>query len=285
MTVQTDFSKLEPVIELAIAEDLGSGDHTSDACIQPETIGKAILLVKEPGIIAGVELAADIFEKYDHSIRFESMINDGAPVKPGDLVFIVRGQARSILKAERVVLNFMQRMSGIATQTGKMVEAVAGTGTKILDTRKTTPGLRYFEKWAVRLGGGTNHRFGLYDMIMIKDNHIDSCNGISEAVSRVVQYLKENKLNLKIEVEARNLDEVRQILNTGSVDIIMVDNFSFDDTLKAIDLIDKKCKIESSGNIDLNTVKSFAACGVDFISCGSLTHSVISLDLSLKVKL
>jgi nicotinate-nucleotide pyrophosphorylase (carboxylating) len=285
MTVQTDFSKLDPLIELAIAEDIGNGDHTTDACIQPETIGKAILLVKEPGIIAGVELAEHIFKKYNSGIQFETFINDGSPVETGDYAFEVNGPAKSILKAERVVLNFMQRMSGIATQTHSMVKAVAGFNTKILDTRKTTPGLRYFEKWAVRLGGGTNHRFGLYDMIMIKDNHIDSCHGIAEAVSRVVQYLNIKNLNLKIEVEARNLDEVQQILNTGMVDIIMLDNFSFENTRKAVALIAGRCKTESSGNIDMNTVKKYAECGVDFISSGSLTHSVKSLDLSLKMNL
>lgn len=273
---------IDAFIANAIAEDVGDGDHTSLASVPSHATGKAKLLVKEDGVVAGVELALKIFAKVDAELEVDVLIEDGTRVKVGDIVLTVSGKSQSILKAERLMLNCMQRMSGIATQTRSIMDLLNGLDTKVLDTRKTTPLLRYLEKWAVRLGGGTNHRFGLYDMIMIKDNHIDYAGGIREAIEATVSYLKENSKDLKIEIEARDLDEVEQILAVGGVHRIMLDNFSYDDTRTAVKRIDGKYETESSGGITIDTIRNYAECGVDYISVGALTHSVKSLDLSLK---
>lgn len=273
---------LNKLIELAIAEDIGDGDHTSLACIPKNTIGKAQLLVKENGILAGMEIAEKVFFSIDSSLKFTPLLKDGTPIKVGDIAFKVEGLSQSILKAERLVLNFMQRMSGIATKTNYYVSLLEGLPTKILDTRKTTPGLREIEKMAVKIGGGQNHRMGLYDMIMIKDNHIDYAGGIENAIKTTQAYLKNNNKSLKIEIEARNLDELHQILAVGGVDIIMLDNFSYTDLRTAVKLIDGKYKTEASGGITEKTIRNYAECGVDFISVGALTHQINSLDLSLK---
>jgi len=273
---------LEEFIPLAIKEDIGDGDHTSLACIPENSNGKAKLLVKEDGMIAGVELGIKIFNYVDPSLKVSILINDGSKVCVGDIVLTVEGEAKSILKAERLVLNSMQRMSGIATTTNQIVQILNGFNTKVLDTRKTTPLLRFLEKEAVKIGGGTNHRFGLYDMIMIKDNHIDYAGGIKEAILKTKDYLKTNNKNLKVEIEARNLGEVKEILEVGEVDRIMLDNFSFDDMRTAVKLIGNKYETEASGGITIDTIKEYAECGVNFISVGALTHSVKSLDLSLK---
>ncbi|MCE9538316.1 MAG: carboxylating nicotinate-nucleotide diphosphorylase [Bacteroidetes bacterium] len=269
-------------ISLALAEDMGDGDHTSLACIPSSAKGKAHLLVKENGVIAGVELALLIFKQVDKSLKTTVFIKDGALIKKGDIVLIVEGKAQSILLAERLVLNCMQRMSGIATATHKLVSLCKGTDTKVIDTRKTTPNIRGIEKWAVLLGGGANHRIGLYDMIMIKDNHVDYAGGIKQAIEAASEYLKIKKKKLKIEIEARNLNEVIQILAVGNVHRIMLDNFSTEDTKKAVKLINGKYQTEASGGITEKTIASYAKCGVDFISVGALTHSIKSLDLSLK---
>lgn len=269
-------------IAYTITEDIGEGDHTSLSCIPATATGQAQLVMKQEGVLAGVALAGYIFAAIDPTLSFTPLINDGQFVKTGDKVFTVAGSARSILMAERLVLNFMQRMSGIATLTHQFVAALAGTTTRILDTRKTTPGLRYFEKWAVRIGGGTNHRMGLYDMIMVKDNHIDFAGGIAPAIYNVRNYLRSHNLDLKVEVETRNLTELEAVLADGGVDIVMLDNFTFEDTRQAVAMIDKQLECESSGNITLDTVAEYAACGVDFISSGALTHSAKSLDMSLK---
>lgn len=273
---------LNKLIELAIAEDIGDGDHTSLACIPKNAIGKAQLLVKENGILAGMEIAEKVFFSIDSSLKFTPLLKDGTPIKVGDVAFMVEGLSQSILKAERLVLNFMQRMSGIATKTNYYVSLLEGLPTKILDTRKTTPGLREIEKMAVKIGGGQNHRMGLYDMIMIKDNHIDYAGGIENAIKTTQAYLKENNKFLKIEIEARNLDELHQILSVGGVDIIMLDNFSYTDLRTAVKLIDGNYKTEASGGITEKTIRNYAECGVDFISVGALTHQINSLDLSLK---
>ena len=273
---------IDDLIDIAIKEDIGDGDHTSLSCIPENAIGKAQLLIKENGIIAGIELAKKIFHKIDPSLTFEQLLNDGDAIKTGDVAFIIAGHSISILKAERLVLNFMQRMSGIATNTNYYVGLLKGLNTKILDTRKTTPGLRVIEKWAVKTGGGVNHRMGLYDMIMIKDNHIDYAGGIKEAILSTQQYLKENNKKLKIEIEARNLSELNEILETGGVDRIMLDNFSFDDLRTAVQLINGKYETEASGGITDKTIRQYAECGVDYISVGALTHHIKSLDLSLK---
>lgn len=273
---------LNKLIELAVAEDIGDGDHTSLACIPKNTIGKAQLLVKENGILAGMEIAEKVFFSIDSSLKFTPLLKDGTPIKVGDVAFKVEGSSQSILKAERLVLNFMQRMSGIATKTNYYVSLLEGLPTKILDTRKTTPGLREIEKMAVKIGGGQNHRMGLYDMIMIKDNHIDYAGGIENAIKTTQSYLKENNKFLKIEIEARNLDELHQILSVGGVDIIMLDNFSYADLRTAVKLIDGNYKTEASGGITEKTIRNYAECGVDFISVGALTHQINSLDLSLK---
>ena len=276
---------IDEIILNALLEDIGDGDHTSLACISQSATGKAKLLVKQEGIIAGVKLAKKIFYAVDKGILFEELIHDGVKVKQGDIVFYVSGSSQSLLKAERLVLNFMQRMSGIATATNHFVEMIAGLKTKILDTRKTTPNLRVLEKWAVELGGGVNHRMGLYDMIMIKDNHIDFAGGIEKAINLTHDYLKKNNKQLKIEIEARSIEDVKQILLIGGVDRIMLDNFSLQDTKEAVKLINHKYETEASGGITKDTVLKIAETGVDFISVGALTHHISSLDLSLKAVL
>ena len=275
-------NELNSLIANAIREDVGSGDYSSLACIPADAQGKAKLLVKEDGIIAGVALAKMIFEYVDPKMQIETFIEDGTPVKIGDVVFHVSGSSQSILKSERVVLNTMHRMSAIATTPQNFVQLLKGTNTKILDTRKTTPGFRVAEKWAVKIGGGENHRFALYDMIMLKDNHIDFAGGITLAIAKTQAYLKENNLDLKIIVEARNLAEIEEILKSEGVHRILIDNFNYDDTRTAVALIGDKCQTESSGNINEDTMRFYAECGVDYISSGALTHSVYNMDLSLK---
>jgi len=275
-------NEIELIIANAIREDVGDGDHSSLACIPETAFGKAKLLVKDKGIIAGVEFAKQVFKTVDKDLKIETLINDGTYVKFGDVVFHVQGSSQSILKAERLVLNAMQRMSAIATKTNSFVELLKGTGTKVLDTRKTTPGIRALEKWAVKIGGGVNHRFALYDMIMIKDNHIDFAGGITKAIEKTKQYLRDNNKDLNIIVEARDLDEVEEILNVGGVYRILLDNFNYQETQKAVALIGDKCLTESSGNIDEVTIRHYAECGVNYISCGAITHSVYNMDLSLK---
>ena len=283
MISEKQFQKeLELIIENAIREDVGTGDYSSLACIPATAIGKAKLLVKEDGIIAGVTFAKMIFNYVDPDLQIETFIEDGTAVKKGDVVFHVSGSSQSILKSERVILNSMQRMSAIATKTADYVRLLQGTNTKILDTRKTTPGFRACEKWAVKIGGGENHRFALYDMVMLKDNHNDFAGGITLAIAKTKSYLKENKLNLKIIVEARNLEEIKEILANDGVYRILIDNFDFEDTKKAVNLIGDKCLTESSGNINEKTIRSYAECGVNYISSGALTHSVCNMDLSLK---
>jgi len=274
--------ELQLCIQNALREDVGPGDYSSLACIPVEALGSAQVLVKEAGIIAGVEFAQQIFAYVDPACQLTLFIPDGTPVVPGDVVFQVTGPSQSILKAERVVLNSMQRMSAIATKTHGYVQLIAGTGAQLLDTRKTTPGFRAPEKWAVKIGGGANHRFALYDMIMLKDNHIDFAGGISAAIHKTKTYLQAKQLNLKIIVEARNLDEVQEILQAGGVYRILLDNFDFETTRKAVALIGNSCLTESSGNINEKTLRAYAECGVNYISSGALTHSVHNLDLSLK---
>lgn len=269
-------------IKNAIAEDKGDGDHTSLSTIPANAQGRAKLLIKESGVIAGVELALEIFKQVDPALQTEVFINDGAEVKYGDVALTVSGSAQSILLAERLVLNCMQRMSGIATKTNHIVQLLAPYSTKILDTRKTTPGLRYLEKWAVRIGGGVNHRIGLYDMILIKDNHVDYAGGISKAILAANKYLENTGKALEIEIEVRNLEELEQVLEIGKVNRIMLDNFSFDDLKTAVQRIDGKYTTEASGGIVEENVTEYAACGVDYISMGALTHSVKSMDISLK---
>jgi nicotinate-nucleotide pyrophosphorylase (carboxylating) len=259
-----------------------TGDHSSLACITEPTLGKAQLICKAEGILAGVELSKIICERVDASLQFEEFLSDGASIKHGDVAFHIHGEVKSILRAERLLLNFMQRMSGIATNTSKYVNAVANTSTKILDTRKTTPNLRYFEKWAVRIGGGQNHRYGLYDMIMLKDNHIDYCGGITKAIQRVVEYQKQHALNLPVEVETRTLEDVKEVLQVGNITRIMFDNFGPERMYEAVELVNHQYETEASGGINLQTVRSYALTGVDYISVGALTHSSASLDLSLK---
>ena len=281
----TDFQfqkELQLIIQNAIREDVGDGDYSSLACIPVSAKGKAKLIVKENGLIAGVDFAKMIFNYVDSNLKMEIFIKDGSNVEYGDIVFYVEGSSQSILKAERVVLNSMQRMSAIATKTSSYVDLLKGTNTKILDTRKTTPGFRAAEKWAVKIGGGENHRFALYDMVMLKDNHNDFAGGITNAIQKTKKYLKENNLDLKIIVEARNLDEIKEILQNDGVYRILIDNFNFDDTKKAVTLIGNKCLTESSGNINEKTIRKYAECGVNYISSGALTHSVYNLDLSLK---
>ena len=274
--------EIELIIENAIREDVGDGDHSSLACIPASATGKAKLLVKDDGILAGVEFAKRVFKYVDPELKLDIRMRDGDAIKRGDIAFYVEGSSQSILKAERLVLNAMQRMSAIATKTATFVKKLQGTKTQILDTRKTTPGIRALEKWAVKIGGGENHRFALYDMIMLKDNHIDFAGGITKAIKKTQAYLSENNLDLKIIVEARNMDEIREILKSDGIYRILIDNFSFEDTRKAVDLINGKCFTESSGGITLETATSYAECGVDYISSGALTHSVHNLDLSLK---
>lgn len=272
----------EELVERALAEDIGEGDHTSLGTIPANARGSARLLVKGAGVLAGVELAEHIIRRVDGELHMRTLITDGAIVAPGDVAFTLSGPARSILIAERTVLNFMQRMSGIATLTRKFVEALDGTGCNVLDTRKTTPGLRHIEKWAVRIGGGMNHRTGLYDMVMIKDNHADLAGGIGPAIARAKEYLAQRSLVLSIEVETRNLKEVQQVVDAGGVQRIMLDNYDFPTLRAAVQLIAKRYETEASGGITLANARQYAECGVDFISVGALTHSVPSLDLSLK---
>ncbi|HBR54087.1 MAG TPA: carboxylating nicotinate-nucleotide diphosphorylase [Flavobacteriaceae bacterium] len=274
--------EINGIIANAIREDVGDGDHSSLACIPEDATGTAKLLVKDEGIIAGIDFAKQVFDYVDNGLTVAVKIKDGTPVKYGDIAFYVSGNSQSILKAERLVLNAMQRMSAIATKTNAYVKLLEGTKTKILDTRKTTPGIRALEKWAVKIGGGENHRFALYDMIMLKDNHIDFCGGISKAIQTTQQYLSENSLGLKIIVEARNLQEIAEILENDGVYRILIDNFNYEDTRKAVAMIGNKCLTESSGGINLETVRKYAECGVDYISSGALTHSVYNMDLSLK---
>ena len=283
MISETQFqNELKLIIENAIREDVGPGDYSSLACIPSSATGKAKLLVKEDGIIAGVEFAKMIFNYVDPNLKIETFIQDGTPVKYGDIVFHVEGSSQSILKSERGVLNSMQRKSAIATKTNQYVPLLDGTKTKILDTRKTTPGFRAPEKWAVKIGGGENHRFALYDMVMLKDNHNDFAGGITKAIEKTKDYLQQNNLDLKIIVEARNLDEIKEILQSEGVFRILIDNFNFEDTKIAVALIGDKCLTESSGNINENTIRNYAECGVDYISSGALTHSIYNMDLSLK---
>ena len=283
MISKTQFeTELQLIIRNGIREDVGEGDHSSLACIPASASGKAKLLVKEDGIIAGVAFAKMILEYVDPALQIETFILDGTPVKKGDIVFHVSGSSQSILKSERLLLNSMQRMSAIATKTNKYVDLLKGTNTKILDTRKTTPGFRACEKWAVKIGGGENHRFALYDMIMLKDNHNDFAGGITLAIAKTKAYLKEKNLDLKIIVEARNLDEVEEILENEGIYRILLDNLDFENTRKAVALIGDKCQTESSGNINENTIRSYAECGVNYISSGALTHSIYNMDLSLK---
>lgn len=283
MISEEQFQKeIDQIISNAIREDVGDGDHSSLACIPATATGKAKLLVKDDGIIAGVEFAKQVFAYVDKGLQVETLINDGETVKHGDIVFYVTGSSQSILKAERLVLNVMQRMSAIATKTNFFVKLLEGTNTKILDTRKTTPGLRAAEKWAVKIGGGENHRFALYDMIMLKDNHIDFAGGVTKAIEKTKEYLKETNRDLKIIVEARNLDEIKEILRTDGVYRILIDNFNYKDTRTAVALIGDKCLTESSGGINEDTIREYAECGVNYISSGALTHSVYNMDLSLK---
>ena len=272
----------DKLLELAFAEDIGDGDHTTLCCIPADAMGKSHLLVKEEGILAGVEMARKVFNKFDPTMKMDVMIRDGAHVKPGDIAFVVTGKVRSLLQTERIMLNIMQRMSGIATMTHKYVERVAGTGCHILDTRKTTPGMRILEKQAVKIGGGMNHRIGLFDMILLKDNHIDFAGGIANAINRCHEYLKEKNLDLKIEIEVRDFDELQQVLDQGGVDRIMLDNFTPADTKKAVGIINHRYEVESSGGITYDTIRDYAEQGVDFISVGALTHSVKGLDMSFK---
>ena len=283
MISEKKFNKeVDLIIVNAIREDIGDGDHSSLASIPYDAIGKAKLLVKEDGIIAGIEFAKRVFDYVDPGLKLEQLMKDGTEVKYGDICFYVSGNSQSILKSERLILNAMQRMSAISTKTKKFVDLLAGTKTKILDTRKTTPGIRALEKWAVKIGGGENHRFALYDMIMLKDNHIDFCGGITKAIQQTKEYLFDNHLNLKIIIEARNLKEIKEILQSEGVYRILIDNFNYEDTKTAVALIGDKCLTESSGGITLETVKKYAECGVDFISSGAITHSIYNMDLSLK---
>ena len=275
-------NELDLIIKNAIREDIGDGDHTSLSCIPLEAEGKAKLLVKDTGVIAGVEFAKQVFSYVDPDLEVETFMSDGDEVKFGDIVFHVSGKSRSILMTERLVLNAMQRMSAIATKTAFFSNLLKGTSTKVLDTRKTTPGIRALEKWAVKIGGGENHRFALYDMVMIKDNHIDFAGGITAAINKTKKYLAEKKINIKIIVEARSLEEIEEILTNEGVYRILIDNFNYEDTRKAVALIGGKCLTESSGGINENTIRKYAECGVDYISSGALTHSVYNLDLSLK---
>lgn len=270
------------LIDLAFAEDIGDGDHTTLCCIPETAMGKSHLLIKEDGILAGVEVAKRVFARFDPEMKVEVLIGDGAHVRKGDIAMVVSGKVRSLLQTERLMLNIMQRMSGIATMTNKYVERLKGTNTHVLDTRKTTPGLRMLEKHAVKIGGGMNHRIGLFDMILLKDNHIDFAGGIANAINRCHEYLREKGLDLKIEIEVRNFDELRQAMECGGINRIMLDNFSVADTRKAVEMVAGRFETESSGGITFDTIRDYAECGVDFISVGALTHSVKGLDMSFK---
>lgn len=270
------------LIDLAFAEDIGDGDHTTLCCIPDDATGKSHLLIKEDGILAGIEVAKRVFARFDPTLKVDVLIGDGTKVKKGDIAMVVSGKTRSLLQTERLMLNILQRMSGIATMTNKYVELLKGTNTRVLDTRKTTPGMRILEKQAVKIGGGVNHRIGLFDMILLKDNHVDFAGGIKNAIDRCHEYLSEKSLNLKIEIEVRNFDELQQVLDRGGVDRIMLDNFSIENTKKAVGMIAGRYEVESSGGITFETIRGYAECGVDFVSVGALTHSVKCLDMSFK---
>lgn len=272
----------DKLIDLAFSEDIGDGDHTTLCCIPEDAMGKSKLLIKEDGILAGVEVAKEVFRRFDPDLQVEVLIGDGQPVRKGDVAMVVSGRVRSLLQTERLMLNIMQRMSGIATMTHRYVKRLEGTHTRVLDTRKTTPGMRMLEKQAVKIGGGCNHRIGLFDMILLKDNHVDFAGGISQAIHRCHDYLKAKNLDLKIEIEVRNLGELQQVLDCGGVDRVMLDNFSVADTRKAVRMVNGRFETESSGGITLDTIRDYAECGVDFVSVGALTHSVKGLDMSFK---
>lgn len=273
---------VDRLIDLSFAEDIGDGDHTTLCCIPEDAMGRSRLLIKEDGILAGIEVAKEVFRRFDPSMQVEVLMDDGSRVKKGDVAMIVTGRVRSLLQTERLMLNIMQRMSGIATMTDKYVQRLKGTHTRVLDTRKTTPGMRMLEKQAVKIGGGCNHRIGLFDMILLKDNHVDFAGGITNAIDRCHKYLEEKGLQLKIEIEVRSFDELGQVLEHGGVDRIMLDNFSVADTKKAVDLIAGRYETESSGGITIDTIRDYAEQGVDFVSVGALTHSVKGLDMSFK---
>lgn len=273
---------IDQLIELAFAEDIGDGDHTTLSCIPADAMGKSKLLIKETGVLAGIEVAKKIFYHFDPEMKVEVMIEDGTEVKPGDVAMVVEGRIQSLLQTERLMLNVMQRMSGIATMTRRYVKKLEGTNTRVLDTRKTTPGLRMLEKAAVKIGGGVNHRIGLFDMILLKDNHVDFAGGIDKAILRAKEYCKAKGKDLKIEIEVRNFDELNQVLEIGGVDRIMLDNFTPENTKKAVKLIGGRYETESSGGITFDTLRDYAECGVDFISVGALTHSIKGLDMSFK---
>jgi len=270
------------LIDLSFSEDIGDGDHTTLCCIPEDAMGKSQLIIKEDGILAGIRIAKEVFHRFDASMQVQVLIEDGSHVKKGDVAMIVTGKVRSLLQTERLMLNIMQRMSGIATMTAKYVDRLKGTKTRVLDTRKTTPGMRMLEKEAVKIGGGVNHRIGLFDMILLKDNHIDFAGGIANALDRCAEYQREKGLHLKVEIEVRSFDEIRQVLNHGGVDRIMLDNFSVEDTRKAVEMINHRYETESSGGITIDTLRDYAECGVDYISVGALTHSVAGLDMSFK---
>lgn len=281
--MKTKDELIDELLDLAFAEDIGDGDHTTLCCIPADEMGKQHLLVKEEGILAGVEIAKKVFHKFDPELKMTVFINDGAHVKPGDVAFVVEGRVRSLLQTERLMLNIMQRMSGIATMTAKYMDRLKGLKTKVLDTRKTTPGIRMLEKEAVKIGGGMNHRIGLFDMILLKDNHVDFAGGIANAINKANEYIKANhKDGMKIEIEVRNFDELDEALATGHVDRIMLDNFTPENTKKAVDIVAGRCELESSGGITFDTLRDYGECGVDYISVGALTHSVKGLDMSFK---
>ena len=272
------------LIDLSFSEDIGDGDHTTLCCIPDDAMGKSQLIIKEDGILAGIRIAKEVFHRFDASMQVQVLIEDGSHVKKGDVAMIVTGKVRSLLQTERLMLNIMQRMSGIATMTAKYVDRLKGTNTRVLDTRKTTPGMRMLEKEAVKIGGGVNHRIGLFDMILLKDNHVDFAGGIANALDRCAEYQREKGLHLKVEIEVRSFDEIRQVLNHGGVDRIMLDNFSVEDTRKAVEMINHRYETESSGGITIDTLRDYAECGVDYISVGALTHSVAGLDMSFKAR-
>ena len=281
--MKTKDELIDELLDLAFAEDIGDGDHTTLCCIPADEMGKQHLLVKEEGILAGVEIAKKVFHKFDPELKMTVFINDGAHVKPGDVAFVVEGRVRSLLQTERLMLNIMQRMSGIATMTAKYMDRLKGLKTKVLDTRKTTPGMRMLEKEAVKIGGGMNHRIGLFDMILLKDNHVDFAGGIANAINKANEYIKANhKDGMKIEIEVRNFDELDEALATGHVDRRMLDNFTPENTKKAVDIVAGRCELESSGGITFDTLRDYGECGVDYISVGALTHSVKGLDMSFK---
>lgn len=273
---------IDRLIDLAFAEDIGDGDHTTLSCIPADAMGKSKLLIKGDGILAGVEIAKEIFHRFDPELKVTVLIGDGSEVKPGDIAMLVEGRIQSLLQTERLMLNVMQRMSGIATMTHRYVERLKGTKTRVLDTRKTTPGMRMLEKEAVKIGGGVNHRIGLFDMILLKDNHVDFAGGIANAINRAKEYCKAKGKDLKIEIEVRNLDELKQVLDNGGVDRIMFDNLTPEQTRKAVEMVGGRYETESSGGITFDTIRDYAECGVDFISVGALTHSVKCLDMSFK---